>query len=80
MALPDLPSESPPVRYYPRRLARAGRRAPLSPSQALHLASAPARAAAAATTAERRHYIPPAPAPAVRTSRLRRWLHKLTGR
>lgn len=75
---PDEPVNSaPPVRYYPRRMARAGRRAPLSPAQALHLADDPVRAEHARSTAEHRWHVPrfpPAP------GRLRRMWWRLTGR
>lgn len=65
------PSETPPVRYYPRRVGARSSPVTLSPSQALHLATDPTRAARAERTAERRHY----QGPPVRRGRLRRWLH-----
>ena len=65
----------PEVRYYPRRVR--GRAAPvaLSPSQALHLAADPQRAARAAHTGEHRSYAAPTPP---HPGRLRRWLRRLT--
>ena len=66
-------TDTPPVRYYPRRV---GRSTPvtLTPSQALHLATDPDRAARAERTAERRSYEAEL---APRPGRLRRWLHSL---
>lgn len=66
----------PVVRYYPRRVRRRAAPVTLSPSQALHLASDPARAARAASTGEHHSYAaPPAPQPGL----LRRWLQRLIG-
>ena len=65
----------PMVRYYPRRIGRRAAPVALSPSQALHLASDPDRAARAATTGGHRSYAAPAP----RAGLLRRWLRRLTG-
>lgn len=72
------PNEQPlKVRYYPRRV-RGGRSGdPLTPSQALHLATDPSRAALAARTSERRDLVVTAPAPA---NRFRAWVARLFSR
>ena len=75
--MPRKPSADPhpEVRYYPRRVRRRATPVSLSPSQALHLASDPERAARAASTGEHRSYAAP---PAQRPGLLRRWLRRLT--
>jgi hypothetical protein len=69
------PADSHPVvRYYPRRVRRRATPVALTPSQALHLASDPDRAARAASTGEQRSY----PAPAEPGGLLRRWFRRFT--
>jgi hypothetical protein len=76
--MPGTPTDDPHpvVRYYPRRVRRGSAPVTLSPSQALHFATDPDRAAKAASTGEHRSYAAP---PLRRPGFFRRWLDRLTG-